>query len=135
MSQGTQGELVASQGEQEDLEDPEGLEGPQAGQDPTGAATGQGSHATLWTQMALYEDSFLRSRSGTFDEATPTPIENQQALAQRDLWLRRYAIERDPVNSYSEKLLGEELARDLVKTMWGGNRASQRLIQDLIPQG
>lgn len=72
---------------------------------------------------------------GWIDEATPTPIENQQALAQRDLWLRRYAIERDPVNSYSEKLLGEELARDLVKTMWGGNRTSQRLIQDLIPQG
>lgn len=47
----------------------------QTDQDPTGAATGHASQPSLWTQLAQYEDSFLRSRSGTFEKAAPTPVE------------------------------------------------------------
>ena len=59
------------------------------------------------------------------DDATPVPIDQRAALSHRDQLIRRYAIERDPVNSYSEKLLGENLAKDLIRTMWGGNRQLQ----------
>ena len=60
---------------------------------------------------------------------------SRRPIGRRDLWVRRLAIEKDPVNGFAEKLLGKELATDLVRTMWGGNRRSKRIIEDLNPQG
>jgi hypothetical protein len=58
--------------------------------------------------------------------AKPVPVEQQAALAQRDLLVRRTISERDPANIMGEKIFGKDLTDRLVGTLWGHNRASKR---------
>jgi len=53
----------------------------EAEQDPTGAATGQASLSEFPSQMALYESSFLGSRSGELDGAPAGPAEVLRAFS------------------------------------------------------
>jgi hypothetical protein len=63
---------------------------------------------------------------GWFDNAEPVPAEEQVALAERDLIVRRTICDRDPANAIAVKLFGEETAAALVQTLWGGNRTLPR---------
>lgn len=60
------------------------------------------------------------------EEAAPVPEEEREALAERDLYIRRTICERDPANVVVDNLFGEELGRYLVKTLWGGTRTLPR---------
>ncbi len=61
-----------------------------------------------------------------FDEADPVPEEEQAALAARDLYMRQTICERDPANAIAVRLFGQEMADELVQTLWGGNRVLPR---------
>lgn len=74
----------------------------------------QAAHAQL--------DQWLR----WVDEATPVSPEKQEALAARDLFLRRSIAERDPANVMGVKIFGQELTDRLVGTLWGQNRQLQK---------
>jgi hypothetical protein len=56
------------------------------------------------------------------DEAERVPEKAREALAARDLWLRRTSAERDPGNKLAVQLLGAELTDKLVRSLWGGDR-------------
>lgn len=56
------------------------------------------------------------------DEAETVPENAREALAARDLWLRRTSAERDPGNKLAVQLLGAELTDKLVRSLWGGDR-------------
>ncbi len=61
-----------------------------------------------------------------FDDAEPVPVEQRAALAARDLTMRQTICERDPANAIADRLFGKEMAAELVKTLWGGNRTLPR---------
>ncbi len=63
---------------------------------------------------------------GWFDGAEAVPESKREALATRDLYVRRTICERDPANAIAVRLFGQEMADDLVKTLWGGNRTLAR---------
>jgi hypothetical protein len=63
---------------------------------------------------------------GWFDDAEIVPEAERPALAARDLYMRQTICERDPANVIGERLFGKEMADDLVKTLWGGNRTLKR---------
>jgi hypothetical protein len=63
---------------------------------------------------------------GWFDEAEIVPEAERQALAARDLYMRQTICERDPANAIADRLFGQEMASELVKTLWGGNRTLPR---------
>ncbi|QIR36209.1 red chlorophyll catabolite reductase [Tolypothrix sp. PCC 7910] len=56
------------------------------------------------------------------EEAEPVPENTREALADRDLGLRRSSAERDPGNKIAVDLFGEELTDKLVRSLWGGDR-------------
>lgn len=56
------------------------------------------------------------------EEAEPVPENAREALANRDLWLRRSSAERDPDNQIAVRLFGEELTEKLVRSLWGADR-------------
>lgn len=56
------------------------------------------------------------------DEAETVPEEAREALAERDLIMRRAIAERDPGNQNSVRQLGAELTDKLVRSLWGGDR-------------
>ncbi len=56
------------------------------------------------------------------DAAEPMPEDAQEALAARDLALRRISAERDPGNKFAAQLFGSELTDKLVRSLWGGDR-------------
>lgn len=60
------------------------------------------------------------------DEATPTPESEREALAARDLAMRRNIAERDPANSLAERFYGKELTDRLVGSLWGAERSIER---------
>lgn len=60
------------------------------------------------------------------DAAPRVRVEDQAALAERDLFLRRSISERDPANVMGVKIFGQELTDRLVGTLWGKDRQSQR---------
>lgn len=78
--------------------------------------------------------AFIRSQSmdqlerwlGWVEAATPVPEARRQALASRDLFVRRTICQRDPANVVVEKLFGAELGQFLVDTLWGGTRTLGR---------
>lgn len=60
------------------------------------------------------------------DAAEEVPQEEREALAARDITIRQTICDRDPANAIAVKLFGQEMADDLVKTLWGGNRTLPR---------
>ena len=63
---------------------------------------------------------------GWFDDAEQVPEAEQAALAARDLYMRQTICERDPANAIAVRLFGQEMADELVQTLWGGNRTFPR---------
>jgi hypothetical protein len=63
---------------------------------------------------------------GFLDAATPTTPEERPALAERDLLIRKNIAERDPANQLAERFYGKELTNQLIRSLWGGDRALQR---------
>ena len=63
---------------------------------------------------------------GWFDDAEEVPEAERAALSARDLNIRQTVCDRDPANAIADKLFGKEMAGDLVKTLWGGNRTLPR---------
>ena len=59
---------------------------------------------------------------GFLDEAAPVPMEERAALHERDITYRRNAAELDPANVVVENIYGVDLARALVRALWGGDR-------------
>ncbi len=60
------------------------------------------------------------------DEAEPTRPEDREALATRDLAMRRNIAQRDPANSLAERFYGAELTERLVGSLWGEHRSIER---------
>ncbi|NJL35461.1 MAG: red chlorophyll catabolite reductase [Leptolyngbyaceae cyanobacterium SM1_4_3] len=51
-------------------------------------------------------------------QAEPVPSDRRPALAERDLRMRRMTAERDPGNALAAKIFGEELANQLIRSLW-----------------
>ena len=60
------------------------------------------------------------------DAAEPTPEEDRAAQAERDLYIRRTICDRDPANIVAVNLFGQDLADQLVRALWGGDRQLPR---------
>jgi hypothetical protein len=60
------------------------------------------------------------------DEAPRVPEADQAALRDRDQAVRRNIAERDPANVMGVRYFGEQMTADLVKALWGGDRALPR---------
>ena len=56
------------------------------------------------------------------DEGDPVPEDEREALAARDLHVRRTVAERDPANVLGVEFYGAELTEKLVRMLWGGDR-------------
>jgi len=56
------------------------------------------------------------------DEAEAVPFSEREALAKRDLYIRRTIAERDPANAVATRLYGEDMKNELVRALWGGDR-------------
>ncbi len=67
-------------------------------------------------------DGFLHN----VNTAPSTPEHARPALAARDLHIRRTVAERDPANVVGEQLFGKEMADQLVRGLWGGDRLTAR---------
>ncbi len=52
------------------------------------------------------------------------PEDAREALAARDLLVRRNSAERDPGNIFVAQMFGSELTDKLVRSLWGGDRIS-----------
>ncbi len=60
------------------------------------------------------------------DEAEPVPVEEQAELAAADLAMRRNVADRDPANVMAVRYFGADVEPELVKSLWGANRALDR---------
>jgi len=60
------------------------------------------------------------------DEAEAVPFAEREALAARDLYVRRTIAERDPANAVATRLYGDEMTHELVRSLWGGDRILSR---------
>ena len=60
------------------------------------------------------------------DEAEVVPFEEREALAERDLKLRRAIAERDPVNALVGRMFGKDMEDALVRALWGADRVNPR---------
>ncbi|BAY23489.1 red chlorophyll catabolite reductase [Calothrix sp. NIES-2100] len=56
------------------------------------------------------------------DSAEPVAEDKRAALAERDLTVLRAIAERDPDNQIAVQMFGKELADQLVRSLWGGDR-------------
>ncbi len=63
---------------------------------------------------------------GWLESPETVPEELQAELAERDLYIRRQIAETDPANRLAERLLGKPLTERLVRSLWGGDRVSER---------
>ncbi len=63
---------------------------------------------------------------GWVDAAPPTPEAEREAIAARDLHIRRTTSERDPANVIAERFFGKELTDELVGQLWGHRRQLPR---------
>lgn len=57
------------------------------------------------------------------DTAEAVPAAEQEALAARDLFVRRAIAERDPANAMGVRLFGAQMTDTLVRALWGAERA------------
>ncbi|MEM1114193.1 MAG: red chlorophyll catabolite reductase [Pseudomonadota bacterium] len=60
------------------------------------------------------------------DEAEPTDPALRADMMARDEKVRQTVCERDPANNLGDKLFGADNAREMVATLWGGNRTLPR---------
>ncbi len=60
------------------------------------------------------------------DDAPEVPMDQREALAERDLAVRRTVAERDPANVLGVEFYGQEFTDRLVRQLWGGDRALPR---------
>ena len=60
------------------------------------------------------------------DQAPVVPEAERTALRRRDETVRRNIAERDPANVMGVRYFGEQMTQDLVKALWGGDRALPR---------
>jgi hypothetical protein len=60
------------------------------------------------------------------DAAPVVPEDERPALRARDEAVRRNIAERDPANVMGVKYFGEEMTKDLVNALWGGDRQLPR---------
>lgn len=63
---------------------------------------------------------------GWLEDPEPVPVEEQAALAERDLTVRRLIAERDPANVIAASFFGEERMQYLVEALWGKDRELSR---------
>ncbi len=63
---------------------------------------------------------------GWLDEAPEVPHGQRQAIADRDLAIRRTTSERDPANVIAERFFGTDLTDRLVAQLWGRDRVLPR---------
>lgn len=87
-----------------------------------GAAVTDENLATVRAMANAHLDHWLR----LVDAATAVTGPERQALAERDLLIRRTIAERDPANVVVENLFGKELGHRLVRQLWGGDRKLPR---------
>lgn len=59
---------------------------------------------------------------GWVDSAPQVPTDKRDALAERDLHVRRSIAERDPANTIAIRLFGDELTNRLVRALWAGDK-------------
>lgn len=59
-------------------------------------------------------------------KARPVPASEREAMAARDLLVRRTITERDPANVVVDKLFGKDMGQRLVRQLWGGDRQLPR---------
>ncbi len=94
------------------------------------------SPASLCYGAAVSDDNMAIIRKAAYahlenwfaliDSATPVPVDEQAALAERDLLIRRTITERDPANVVVDKLYGPALGKRLVRQLWGADRQLPR---------
>jgi hypothetical protein len=60
------------------------------------------------------------------DAAPEVPLEERDALRERDLATRRNIADRDPANVMGVRYFGEETTQRLVRALWGGDRELPR---------
>ncbi|MEP5568435.1 MAG: hypothetical protein ABJN62_11415 [Halioglobus sp.] len=60
------------------------------------------------------------------DEAPLTNPADRPAIAARDELIRKTICQRDPANNLGDRLFGEEAAKAMVATLWGGSRTLPR---------
>jgi len=78
------------------------------------------------TQVSRAAHELLDQWLHAVDTAERVPVEQEEALAARDLKIRRAIAERDPANVMGEKIFGQELTKKLIGALWGEHRVSQR---------
>jgi hypothetical protein len=61
------------------------------------------------------------------DAAPTVPLDEQAALAERDLKVRRYAAELDPANALAVRYFGPDKVQLLERQLWGGDRELARI--------
>ena len=83
--------------------------------------TGTPTFDTLELTRALAHETLARWLTWV-DAAEAVPEDAREALATRDLALRRISAERDPGNKFATQMFGSELTDKLVRSLWGGNR-------------
>jgi hypothetical protein len=81
----------------------------------TGAATVD----TLELTRTLVHETLDRWLSWV-DAADPVPEDAREALATRDLWLRRTSAESDPGNRVAAQMFGAQTTDKVVRSLWGG---------------
>lgn len=64
---------------------------------------------------------------GWMSDPEPTPESEREALAARDLALRKNIAVRDPANPLGDRIFGPELADQLIGNLWGRDRSSTRI--------
>ncbi|MHC5740449.1 MAG: red chlorophyll catabolite reductase [Nostoc sp.] len=85
--------------------------------------TGAPTFETLELTRALAHETLDRWLTWV-DADEPVPEDAREALAARDLSLRRISAERDPGNKFAAQIFGSELTDKLVRSLWGGDRIS-----------
>jgi len=59
---------------------------------------------------------------GFWDNPTPVPVSEREALLNHTVDIRRKVAELDPANHIAVRLFGEETANNLVEALWGAHR-------------
>lgn len=77
-------------------------------------------------QIARLADLRVSQWLDFLDNAPATDPADREALAARDLAMRRNIAERDPANALAERFFGADLTNRLVRALWGGDRMLPR---------
>ncbi|MCP4435606.1 MAG: oxidoreductase [Actinomycetia bacterium] len=77
-------------------------------------------------QIARLAEQRVTDWLAMVDAADAVPADKREALAERDLHVRRLIAETDPANVVGERYYGEELTARLVGALWGAERQLDR---------